>query len=69
MLPLSHMVTNKNNKFMYADVSRAYFYATAVIPVDVILPEKDREPGDETTCGGLIHSTYGIPDAAQHWSA
>ena len=36
---------------MYADVSRAYFYARAVRPVYVKLPEEDVGPGDSNKCG------------------
>ena len=36
---------------MYADVSRAYFYAKAVRPVYVKLPDEDWQKGDENRCG------------------
>ena len=49
---------------MYADVSRAYFYAKAVRPVYVKLPEEDIEAGDEGKCGRLRMSMYGTRDAA-----
>ena len=54
---------------MYADVSRAYFYAKAVRPVYVQLPAEDFEEGDEHNCGELIMSMYGTRDAAVNWSA
>ena len=53
---------------MYADVSRAYFYAKAVRPVYVKLPEEDIEPGDENKCRRLRTSMYGTRDAALNWS-
>ena len=53
---------------MYADVSRAYFYAKAVRPVYVRLPDKDRLPGDENKCGKLKMSMYGTHDAALNWA-
>ena len=49
---------------MYADVSRAYFYAKAERPVYVKLPDEDLEPGDEGKCGRLRMSMYGTRDAA-----
>ena len=56
-------------KLIYADVSRAYFYAPAVRPVYGIIPEEDREPGDPPEiCGELAYSMYGTRDAAQNWS-
>ena len=55
-------------RMMYADVSRAYFYAKAVRPVYVELPEEDKEPGDQNRCGKLVMSMYGIRDAAINWS-
>ena len=53
---------------MYADVSRAYFYAKAKRPVYVRLPEEDIEEGDEGKCGRLLMSMYGTRDAALNWS-
>ena len=67
-LMLSRLASNKNFKLMYADVSRAYFYAKAVRPVYVKLPEEDLKPGDEGKCGKLLMSMYGTRDAAQNWS-
>ena len=49
---------------MYADVSRAYFYAKAVRPVYVKLPDEDMTEGDECRCGKLMMSMYGTRDAA-----
>ena len=54
---------------MYADVSRAYFYAKAIRPVYVQLTEEDVEEGDEGKCGKLLMSMYGTRDAAMNWSA
>ena len=53
---------------MYADVSRAYFYAKAVRPVYVVLPQEDKDAGDEDMCGELVMSMYGTRDAALNWS-
>ena len=53
---------------MYADVSRAYFYAPAERPVYVQLPEEDQLPGDEGKCGRLKMSMYGTRDAALNLS-
>ena len=52
---------------MYADVSRAYFYAPASRAVYVKLPDEDREEGDEHMCGKLNVSMYGTRDAAKGW--
>ena len=49
---------------MYADVSRAYFYARAVRPVYVKIPPEDTEEGDEARCGKLLMSMYGTRKAA-----
>ena len=54
---------------MYADVSRAYFYAKAVRPVYVKLPDEDVEPGDEGKGGKLVMSMYGARDAVVNWSS
>ena len=53
---------------MYADVSRAYFYAKAVRPVYVKLREEDTAEGDEYRCGKLMMSMYGTRDAALNWA-
>ena len=58
----------KGMSLMYADVSRAYFYAKAVRLVYVRLPEEDTEPGDEGKCGKLMMSMYGTRDAALNWA-
>ena len=49
---------------MCADLSRVYFYAKAVRPVYVNLPDEDRTGGDEQMCGRLVMSMYGTRDAA-----
>ena len=58
------MASRKGFEMMYADVSRAYFYARAARPVYVKLPEEDLEEGDEKRCGKLVISMYGTRDAA-----
>jgi hypothetical protein len=65
---ISMMASNQGFRIMYADVSRAYFYAKAVRPVYVKLPDEDREEGDEARCGKLLMSMYGTRDAALNWS-
>ena len=50
-LMLSRMALDRQLKLLYADVSRAYFYAAAAArPVYVELPVEDRGPGDEGKC-------------------
>ena len=65
---LSLMAGSRKRKLLYADVSRAYFYARAARPVYVKLPEEDREPGDDNMCGRLKVSMYGTRDAALNWA-
>ena len=48
---MRRMASTRGAKMMYADVSRAYFYAKAVRPVYVKLPAEHIEPGDENKCG------------------
>ena len=57
----------QQRRLMVNDVSRAYFYATAIRKVYVEIAEEDREPGDEHMVGELQYSTYGTRDAAQNW--
>ena len=68
MLSMPASNRSKDTTLMYADVSRAYFYAKAERPVYVKLPEEDMEPGDEGKCGRLKMSMYGTRDAALNWS-
>ena len=66
---LSKLATKgEGYRLLYADVSRAYFYAKAVRPVYVQLPQEDLEEGDEQRCGRLLMSMYGTRDAAQNWA-
>ena len=67
---ISKMASGKSKGMglMYADVSRAYFYAKAVRPVYVKLPDEDRGTGDEHKCGRLKMSMYGTRDAALNWA-
>ena len=67
-LLLSRLSSDPKRKLMYADVSRAYFYAKAVRPVYVVLPAEDLCEGDENRCGELVMSMYGTRDAALNWS-
>ena len=53
---------------MYADLSTAYFYAKAVRPVYVRLPEEDMAKGDQSRCGRLMMNVYGTRDAALNWA-
>ena len=68
-LMLSKLASDKKSKLMYADVSRAYFYAPAVRPVYVRLPDEDKQPGDDGLVGRLEMSMYGTRDAANNWAA
>ena len=67
---LSKLAQGKGKtKLLYADVSRAYFYAPAVRPVYVALPAEDQDPSDPAdTCGELAFSMYGTRDAALNWA-
>ena len=60
--------SSKSKLLMSTDVKRAYFYAPAVRPIYVIIPEEDRQPGDEDMVGQLNLSLYGTRDAALNWS-
>ena len=66
---ISRMASQEGSEMMYADVSRAYFYAKAVRPVYVKLPDEDRGEGDHEMCGRLMMSMYGTRDAATNWAA
>ena len=68
-LMLSKLASRKGSKLMYADVSRAYFYAPAVRAVYVRLPSEDKNEEDEGMVGRLKMSMYGTRDAAANWSA
>jgi hypothetical protein len=68
MLSMLASTRRQGGGLMYADVSRAYFYARAKRPVYVKLPAEDLEPGDENRCGKLLMSMYGTRDAALNWS-
>ena len=66
---ISRMASREGAEMMYADVSRAYFYAKAVRPVYVKLPDEDKGEGDDEMCGRLMMSMYGTRDAAINWAA
>ena len=68
-LMISILASQEGAEMMYADVSRAYFYAKAVRPVYVKLPDEDYEEGDERKCARLLMSMYGTRDAAANWAA
>ena len=68
-LLLNKMAAKKGQvKLVYADVSRAYFYAKASRPVYVELPEEDKDDNDGAVCGRLNVSMYGTRDAARNWA-
>ena len=46
------------------DVKKAYFYAEAIRPVYIQLPDEDAGPG---MCGSLSKAMYGPRDAASTW--
>merc|ERR1712026_17253 len=54
---------------MINDVRRAYFYAKALRPIWIELPEEDYTEEDmkEDRVGLLEMSLYGTRDAAQNW--
>ena len=52
---------------LYADVSRAYFYAKSARPVYVAAPAEDRVEDEEHVRGRLLLSMYGTRDAASKW--
>lgn len=65
---LSSLATrDKDYKLLYLHVSRAFFYAKAVRPVFVKLPDEDIEEGDEHRCGRLFVPMHGTSDAAAIW--
>ena len=66
---LSMLASDPRKKMLYADVSRAYFYARAARPVYVKLPDEDRLAGDSSRCGRLKVSMYGTRDAALNWAS
>ena len=61
---LSKLASDRKQKLMYADVSRAYFYAPAVRPVYVRLPSEDKDKNNDGMVGKLNMSMYGTRDAA-----
>ena len=62
------MASAQNLQMMYAAASKAYFYAKAIRPVYVNLPEEDDEAGDESRCGRFCMSMYGTTHAAFNWA-
>ena len=68
MLSKTASARSQGVRLMYADVSRAYFYARAVRPVFVKLPDEDMAERAECRCGKLMMSMYGTRDAALNWA-
>ena len=66
---LSKPASNRKSKLMYADVSRAYFYAPAGMPVYVQIAAEDMNPGEEGLVGRLKMSMHGTRDVAANWAA
>ena len=66
---ISQFASDPTTQLIYADVSRAYFYAKAVRSVYVQLPAEDFEEGNKRNCGEFVMSMHGIRDAACNWSA
>lgn len=64
----SQLASKKGGKLMYADVSRAYFYAKAVRPVYVVFPPEDQEEGDQRMVDEFVMSMNGKRDAALNWA-
>ena len=67
-LCLHRLAGNRKQKMLYADVSRAYFYAASSRAVYVKLPGEDWEEGDDGKCGRLNVSMYGTRGAALNWA-
>ena len=65
---MSKAVEHKDNKVLYIDVCRAYFYAKAVRPTYIKLPSEDPRSSEEGLVGKLMMSMYGTRDAAQNWA-
>ena len=65
---MSKASENKDNKVLYVDVSRAYFYARSVRPTFIKLPDEDPRSGEAGLVGKLMMSMYGTRDAAQNWA-
>lgn len=57
----------KAMQLLYADVSRAYFYAKCVRPTYVKFPDEDPRSSDDSLCGRLKRSLYGMRDFPQNW--
>ena len=51
------------------DIKRAYFYAPAVRPILIEIPEEDKDDNDEGLVGQLMLSLYGTRDASQNWTS
>ena len=65
---LSKAAEDKNYKVLYADVSRAYFYARSVRPTYIKLKQEDPRSGDGNIVGKLLFSMCGTRDAGQNWA-
>ena len=64
---LSVLANSKGRKkLIYADVSRAYFYAKSIRPVFVEVPEENRNKEDGHVVGELQLSMHGARDAARN---
>ena len=64
---LAAVTMGKGQEIMIADISRAFFYAEAIRPVYVKIPQEAQEPGDDNNCWELKMSLYGTRDAAANW--
>ena len=51
------------------DIKRAYFYAPAVRPIFIEIPDEDRDANDVGLVGQLMLSLYGTRDASQNWTS
>ena len=49
---ISKVASKEGMRMMYPDVPRAYFYAKAIRPVYVQLPEEDKDDGDQKIVAG-----------------
>ena len=68
-LLLAITATDRSNVMLHLDVSRAYFYASALRDIFIELPAEDREYDQDgrPLVGKLRQAMYGTRDAAQAW--
>ena len=60
--------SNKGNRLMSNDVSRAYFFADVKGDIFVELPAEAAQGGDHSKCAKLKKALYGTRAAAASWA-